>query len=341
VRVFPRGPLTRQRSGSDGWRADDVAFATLSEVNTPSPSRSPALIQPQSSQQPHLLKHRPQSLHADEARARMQRVSLESSDLSKSLPQQPRKPGVSASGQAAVRAISDSSTSQLSKRLPVVPDTSSLSPSVMDLPSPQPSAVSTESSQPPSRKGSPRKVVRIMTMQSEPAFSQPQLEQEPTPYAASTQTVIAQSDLANREPMQCILPASFHGGRSTNTRDDRRTYSADKPRLPSAQQLDMKIWSDAQPWLSILSSDEDPHLLSQYNACDHLRAIFSASSLKSGKLRSAALRTFFRLLDATDARLLTKLAQCVLAVSEDIAYSPSTRMSSIICIRRFNAVVRL
>jgi hypothetical protein len=103
-------------------------------------------------------------------------------------------------------------------------------------------------------------------------------------------------------------------GSSSPAPTARRTSTSERPRLTSAQlQQEQLVNDEISDILSQLTPEqEDISLL--YALCDRLRDLVQGQSIRSGRFRSSALRSLFRLLDLRDSRLLVKLAQIILLV---------------------------
>eukprot|EP00050_Salpingoeca_kvevrii_P011803 m.18019 g.18019 ORF g.18019 m.18019 type:complete len:838 (-) comp3638_c0_seq1:199-2712(-) len=109
-------------------------------------------------------------------------------------------------------------------------------------------------------------------------------------------------------------PAASNGAGGSESASARRSTSADKSRISTAQALDSAVWSEIEVILEDLTPEGE--LNSLYSLCDRLDAIVLEHRIRSGKQRSTVLRGIFRLLDMKDPRLLTKVARVVLRVTK-------------------------
>ena len=100
---------------------------------------------------------------------------------------------------------------------------------------------------------------------------------------------------------------------STLSPSSRRSVSADKGRVTSAQHADQTTLNEiADITAQLVPEQENVSLL--YALADRLKSLLTENPIKSGKIKSAILRSLFRLLDMKDSRLLIKLAHIILLV---------------------------
>ena len=113
----------------------------------------------------------------------------------------------------------------------------------------------------------------------------------------------------NETQLHSVMPST--AGSPTTPR--RGVVSADKERISSAQHADQGLLAEINELLAQMSPECDNMPL-LYALCARLHTLLVAKPIKSGKAKSAILRSLFRLLDMRDARLLTKLAHIILLV---------------------------
>eukprot|EP00051_Salpingoeca_urceolata_P001099 m.38629 g.38629 ORF g.38629 m.38629 type:complete len:845 (+) comp11194_c0_seq3:1577-4111(+) len=108
-------------------------------------------------------------------------------------------------------------------------------------------------------------------------------------------------------------PPSPSTGAQSGQRTHRRSSSAGKTRVSTAQGIDSALWQQVESLLEHVTSETET--VAMQGILQQLYDILSENTVRSGRKKSSILRCLFKLLDHSDALLLLRVARVVLLIS--------------------------